>query len=186
MKFLVIFSLAISALTLSSCDPASKYSGEITKIDSCLSILDTLQLKYDGIEFDSLQYMVDHVLRNEDSIKKYYNPDTLSMEIGTRMNDCKGIRKTLKGVKSKKVDYAAEITELTAQFESLKKDISNGVLTEDQMNEYLARELFDLNILHLSFDDFNAMQKVQKKYYYASVPHIDALIVELKSAPKED
>ncbi|MEO9534176.1 MAG: hypothetical protein ABJG68_04205 [Crocinitomicaceae bacterium] len=186
MKKIIVFSLFIGALVLSSCDPASKYATEISKIDSCLTILDSLQSDYDGIEFDSLQGMVDHVLRNEDTIKKYYHPDTLSMEIGTRMNDCKGIRKTLKGVGTKKENFAAEISDLKVQFESLKTDISEGVLSEEQINEYLARELFDLNILHVTFDDFNAMQKIQKKYYYASVPYIDRLIVELKSAPQED
>jgi hypothetical protein len=186
MKKIIAFSLFISVLLLSSCNPASKYSAEMEKIDSCLVILDSLQTDYDGIEFDSLKGMVEHVLSNEDTIKKYYSPDTISMEIGIRMNDCKGIRKTLIGVESKKVNYRAEIADLKEQFATLKEDITNGVLTKDQLNEYLARELFDVNILQVSFNDFNAMQKVQKVYYYSSVPFIDELIIKLKSAPQED
>jgi len=186
MKKLFFILFVSGCLGLVSCDPAKQYSTEISKIDSCLTVINDINEKYNGIEFDSLALMVDHVLRNEDTLKKYYNPDTLSMDIGVRMNDCKGIRKTLKGVRTKETDFKIEIDELTAQFENLKKDISEGVLTKEQVNDYLARELFDLNILDVSFSDFYENQLIQKKYYYESVPYIDDLIVEIKNEIPEE
>jgi hypothetical protein len=186
MKKMFFFIFLGGCFSLVSCDPADQYSKEISKIDSCLTVIDDINEKYNGIEFDSLALMVDHVLRNEDTLKKYYNPDTLSMDIGVRMNDCKGIRKTLKGVRTKETDFRIEIEELTVQFENLKKDISEGVLTEEQVDDYLARELFDLNILEVSFSDFYENQLVQKRYYYESVPYIDELIVEIKNEIQEE
>jgi hypothetical protein len=186
MKYLFLSISLFSFFAITSCDPAAQHEKEISKIDSCLNVLAEIEEKYNGIEFDSLTFMVDHVLMNEDTMKKYYSPDTLSMDIGVRMNDCKGIRKTMKGVDVKKDDFKKEIEELTIQFTNLKEDILTGVLTDEQINEYLSRELFDLNILDISFIDFYEMQLVQKKYYYSSVPFIDELIVELKNEAQQE
>jgi len=179
MKTLITSSAFLVLIALTSCNPAAQYEKEIAKIDSCLTIIDSIEIKYNGIEFDSLDYMVKHVLDNEDKIKQYYTPDTISMEIGMRMNECKGIRKTLKGVKSKESKYLLEMEELRSQLLNLKEDISNGVLKKEQIDEYLAQELHDLNILNVSFTDFYEMQKLQKGYFYFSTPAIDSLVEEI-------
>ena len=179
MKSFIPFLPITVFFLLSSCNPANQYSKEIAKIDSCLTIIDSIELKYNGIEFDSLAYMVEHVLDNEDKVKNYYTPDTVSMEIGMRMNECKGIRKTLKGVKSKESKYKLEMTELRSQLLNLKEDISNGVLKKEQIQDYLAQELHDLNMLNVSFTDFYEMQTLQKSYFYFASPVIDSLVNEI-------
>lgn len=179
MKAIVVSFISIALLSLSSCNPSDQYKAEISKIDSCLAIVDSIETKYNGIEFDSLDYMVQHVLDNEAKIKKYYIPDTVSMEIGMRMNECKGIRKTLKGVKTKETNFGAEIEDLQIQLQNLKTDISEGVLKEEQINEYLAQELHDVNILNITFNDFYEMQELQKSYFYFSTPTIDSLVEEI-------
>jgi len=185
MKILVPIFIFIS-LSLTSCDPAAKYKTEIAEVDSCLVVLDSIEMKFNGIEFDSLQMMVDHVLMNEDTIEKYYHPDTVSMEIGIRMNDSKGIRKTLKNLEEKERVFREEIAALKIQLENLKADISNGVLAKEKIDEYIATEKTDLNVLNLSFNDFYSLQKSQCLYYYASVPIIDEFIIQLKSEIVED
>ncbi|MFT4600998.1 MAG: hypothetical protein ACI857_001175 [Arenicella sp.] len=186
MKSLIFAFGLIGIFGLTSCDPAAQHEKEISKIDSCLNVISDVEEKYNGIEFDSLKFMVDHVSMNEDTMKKYYNPDTLSMDIGVRMNDSKGIRKKLKGVDVREGEFKTEIEELNIQFTNLREDISTGVLTDDQITEYLARELFDLNILEVSFMEFYETQLLQKIYYYSSVPIIDELIVELKNEAQQE
>jgi hypothetical protein len=185
MKFLIPAIIVLS-LSLSSCDPAEKYKTEIAEIDSCLVVLDSIETKFNGIEFDSLQMMVDHVLMNEDTIEKYYKPDTVSLEIGIRMNDSKGIRKTLKNLDQKERVFREEIDAMKAQLENLKNDVSNGVLAKEKIDEYLATEKMDLNVLNLSFNDFYTLQETQCVFYYASVPIIDEFIIKLKSEIVED
>lgn len=178
--------MLIFLAVITACNPASKYKKEIAEIDSSLAVVDSIEQKYNGIEFDSLRMMVDHVLMNEDSIKEYYHPDTLSLYIGIRMNDSKGIRKSLRSIDSKKQNFAEEIATLRLQLKNLKTDIENGVLKEEKIKEYLAKEKEDLNILNLSFNDFYTIQEKQKRYYYSSVPVIDSFLVVLKNEAQED
>lgn len=176
---LLSFLLGISFLSvMTSCDPASKYAAEIEEIDSCLAVLDSVEEKYNGIEFDSLEYMVQKVIGNEDSIRKYYNPDTLSLQVGIRMNECKGIRKTLKGSDAKRISYKNEIDALRQQFENLKSDIENGVLQEDKIAQYIDDEKKALDVLNLTVTEFYKLQELEKRYFYQSVPFVDSLIVE--------
>lgn len=181
MRFLVVIFISFLILTVASCNPSDKYKAEIAEIDSCLSVLDSVESLYNGINFDSLKLMVAHVLDNEDSIQLYYHPDTLSLDIGTRMNECKGIRKSLKNLDAKQDDFAIEISAIRTQLANLKVDIENGVLAEEKMKGYIEQEKMDLNVLNLSLTDFYNLQELQKRYYYYSVPFIDELIVQWKN-----
>ena len=173
--------IAIGVLTFTSCNPSSKYSAELEEIDSCLTVLDEMEADLNGIEFDSLMLMRNHVLRNEDSIQVYYHPDTLSIEIGKRMNECKGIRKSLEHVETKEAKYRDELVAVRIQFKNLKSDIENGILTEEEVKQYLEDEKLALINLNNSFHDFYILQESQKKFYYSAVPVIDELIEQLKS-----
>ena len=186
MMFKLFLPGVLMLTLLSSCDPADKYATEIEQIDSCLLVLDDIEERFNGIEFDSLAYMVTHVLNNEDSVKKYYTPDTLSMDIGIRMNDCKGIRKSMKGVKVKQEEFSMEISQLRLQFENLKEDIANGVLKDEQVKDYLVTETKDLEVLNLSFTAFYELQELQSQYYYASSPIIDEFIADLKNEANQE
>lgn len=181
MRFLVIIFISFLMFAVGSCNPSEKYKTEIAEIDSCLNVLDSVEALYNGIEFDSLKLMVEHVLDNEDSIQVYYHPDTLSLEIGTRMNECKGIRKSLKNLDAKRDDFAAEIDAVRLQLTNLKTDIENGAFAEEKMKGYIDEEKMALNVLNLSLTDFYNLQQLQKRYYYYSVPFIDELIVQWKN-----
>jgi hypothetical protein len=175
MSFLPIFTVCLFL----SCNPSDKYSAEISEIDSCLHVLDEIEVDLNGIEFDSLIMMVDHVIANEDSIRKYYDPDTISMEIGKRMIESKGIRKTLTNVGDKETKFRNEIDALKTQLQSLKIDIESGVIEEEKMKEYIEKEKIDLGVLNLSFSDFYIIQEQQKRFYYSAIPIIDELIISL-------
>ncbi|MBD3638256.1 MAG: hypothetical protein HUJ25_12965 [Crocinitomicaceae bacterium] len=186
MKLIVATVTVILMLSFIGCSPSKKYKTEIEEIDSSLAVLNEIEADLNGIEFDSLQMMVDHVLRNEDSLKKYYHPDTLSLEIGKRMNECKGIRKSLKNLDSKEMTYRNEVEALKTQFTNLKTDIENGVLGEEKIKEALAEEKEALRKLNLSFHDFYILQEREKKYYYSAVPVIDELLVQLKNEAQQE
>ena len=180
-----LFILLCIAFLFSSCDPAKKYEAEINEIDSSLAVLDTLESQFNGIEFDSLKYMVEHVLRNEDSVKKYYRPDTVSLYIGIRMNESKGIRKTMKNLDSRKKEYGGEIAAMQKQFKDLKADIEEGILKKEDIEKYLAEEKADLEQLNQSFTGFYELQEREKRFYYHAVPTIDSLILALKNEAEQ-
>lgn len=186
MKLLVGGTILAGLLLMLSCNPASKFEAELSEIDSCLIVIDDAETQLNAIDFDSLQLMVDHVLANEEEIKIYYHPDTLSLEIGTRMNECKGVRKTLKNLDAKRNNFKNEIGALKVQFTNLKSDIEDGVLTAEKIKDFLATEKEDLNQLNLSLNGFYSVQELQKKYYYSAVPVIDALIVKLKNEATQE
>lgn len=179
LKNLVVLSLSFSALTLVSCDPAKEFAAELKTIDSCLTALDSIEQVYKGIEFDSLDLMVTHVLDNESKMKEFYTSDTIDMELGILMNNCKGIRKSMKNVKGKGLAFSDEIFALRQQFGDLKTDVLNGVLEKEKINEYLLEEKAALDKLHKSFFDFYELQKMQSAVYYYSVPKVDAYIQKL-------
>lgn len=169
-----------------SCNPSSKYEKEISQLDSCLLLLDSLEAEYNGIEFDSLTLMVKHVVANEDSIHKYYRPDTISLEVGTKMSECKGIRKSLSNTDLQRESFGFEFEQSRKQLNNLKTDITNGVLSEEKVKQYVDEEKEAINNLNLAFTKFYEMQEQQKAYYYAAVPYIDAFIVEIKNEAQEE
>jgi hypothetical protein len=186
MRFFFIAAFSVLVISISSCNPADKYEAEIAEIDSCLALLDSIEIKYNGIEFDSLKMMVEHVKANEDSIHKYYRPDTLSLEVGTKMNESKGVRKKLSDVDQRQRAFDIEIPATRKQLMTLKTDISNGVLSEDKIKQYLMEEKDAFNKLNIAFKNFYTMQKQQKSYYYAAVPYIDKLIEQLINEAQQE
>src|SRR5688572_27625077 len=113
---LFIISLSLSALTLVSCDPAKEFEAELKTIDSSLVVLDSIEQTYKGINFDTLDVMVKHVLDNEAKMKNFYASDTIDQQLGILMNNCKGIRKSMKNVKGKGLAFNDEIFALRKQF----------------------------------------------------------------------
>lgn len=180
-KILGGLMLIILLLTMNGCDPANQYEKEIASIDSCMAVLDSIETKMQGIEFDSLVMMVAHVERNESEYKEFYVDDTLDSDFGLHMTYCKGIRKTMKGAKGKQKEFQDEIAALRVQLTTLKEDILNGVLKKDQINEYLHNERDDLEKLNLVFTSFYDSHIVEKGIYYTSVPVIDARIEKMKA-----
>lgn len=187
MKRLFFFGLSIiSIVSMTSCSPADKYEAELAEIDSCMTVLDSIELTVNGIDFDSLIYMVDKVKANEDSIAKYYKPDTLSLEVGIRMNECKGIRKSLKNLEFKEQEYMTEVEALRTQFTNLRTDIENGVLEEEKVKGYLEEEKAALNVLNLTVSDFYTLQELEKAYFYHSVPFVDDLIIQWRERAESE
>ena len=73
MKFIYTFlSLGFLILGITSCNSAAKFKAELEEIDSCVVILDSIEIKYNGIEFDSLRIMVEHILNNEEMISQLH------------------------------------------------------------------------------------------------------------------
>lgn len=186
MKSLTIAFLIVLMLGTVSCDPAEKYKSQISEIDSCLVLLDSMEAQYSGIEFDSLKMMVHHVVANEDSIHKYYNPDTLSLDIGIKMNESKGVRKKLRDVEVQRSSFDKEFPATRKQLTNLKTDITNGVLSEEKVKQYVKEEKDAFNKLNLAFKKFYTMQEAQKAYYYSAVPVIDEFIEQIKNEAKQE
>lgn len=180
-KGLFIMLVAGLCLTVSSCDPAKKYAVEIEKIDSCLTVIDHYDSLHHTIQFDSLQWMVSHVLENEDAIKQYGASDTVPQLLGSWMNNCKGVRKSLKDIGGNKMKFNDEIFFMRRQFTNLKTDIINGVYNKDEIEKYLKIETDGLTNFGVMFGDFYAMQKSQSAIFYSAAPHVDAYVSLIKS-----
>ena len=175
------FFLAASfLLTLVACDPASQYKTELDEIDSYLTRIDSLETKFDGIEFDSLNMMVEHVKKNESLIKELYNPDTLNAEFGRLMNDSKMIRKTLADVGGFESSIGDELNAVKHQLMDLKEDILAGLFSDDQIREYIAIEKEALAKVDDIFANFYATQLEEKNRFYDVVPKVDTFIEDLK------
>lgn len=181
----IIFPIACFAFVISSCDPAKEFETEIKSIDSCISVLDKIDSLFKGIEFDSLNVMVDHVNNNEELMREYYTSDTIDQLLGSYMNSCKGIRKSLNNLETTKTDFADEIAAIYSQLNNLKTDVSNGVFEKKEIDKYLATEKEALNKLNLSFTEFYTIQRDQKGVYYLCVPFVDGYVNAL-NVPGED
>lgn len=177
----IVFLLAgCSAFILAACDPAKEFEKEIKTIDSCLTELDKIEELYNGIQFDSLKYMVTHVLDNEAKMKEYYVADTVDMMLGSYMNSCKGVRKSMSDVDGNKIRFAQEIGALDTQFTNLKQDILNGVLSKEEIDKYLSVEMNDLKVFSISFYSFYDNQKNQSAVFYEASPKIDEYVSKLQ------
>jgi hypothetical protein len=176
---LVLAGLSSVVFLLASCDPAKEFQTELKSIDSCLAELDSMDQLYHGIKFDSLNYMVSHILENEEKIKNYYVSDTVDMQLGIYMNNCKGVRKSLKDLRTSETLFAEEIAELDTQFTNLKADILNGVFDKEEVKTYLATELEALEKLSLTFYSFYTNQKMQSAIFYTASPKVDEYVEKL-------
>jgi len=176
--FIAFFSIS---LFLVSCDPAEQYKTELAEIDSYLNRIDSLENKFDGIEFDSLRLMVDNVNENEDLIKELYSPDTLDADFGRQMNDAKAIRKTLSDIDRYENTIGDELNAIKHQLMDLKADIAEGLFNDDQIREYIDIEKAALAKVDETFYEFYETQLEEKNRYYDVVPKIDAFIEELKA-----
>ncbi|MDA7804071.1 hypothetical protein N8987_05795 [Crocinitomix sp.] len=175
LLFVVLSGLIVS------CNPAEQYKSEIAQIDSCLNVLDSLTVLFDGIEFDSLELMVAHVENNEAQIKQLYQPDTLMESFGNLMNESKTVRKKLSVVGKDQLAIGDELDTLKHQFGALKMDILNGLFDDQQIVEYLTIEKAALSKVDAAFSNFYQMQKKEKSRYYYTVPELDAFIEILKT-----
>lgn len=182
---IIVLTLAFSAITLTSCDPAKKFADEISDIDSCQAVLDSVDNLYQSINFDSLEYMVNHVLENEAKFKKYYSSDTVDMTLGSYMNSCKGVRKSLKDIRGFEMSFKNEIAILDSQFTNLKTDILNDLYSKDEIKTYLDEEKLALQKFCNSFDGFYVNQKEQAAVFYLASPYVDAYVANM-NIPEED
>lgn len=180
MKTFYFFALVTLLVgTMTSCDPAKEFEIELKVIDSCITEIDKIDILYKGIEFDSLQYMVDHVNHNEKMMKDYFVADTIDMLLGSYMNNCKGVRKSMGNIAVNKEEFGKEITAQYNQFSNLKTDILNGVLDKEQINNYLTTEKNSLSEFSFAFMNFYDNQKAQSQIYYQCVPFVDEYVKTL-------
>ncbi|MFT5820999.1 MAG: hypothetical protein ACI8ZM_002247 [Crocinitomix sp.] len=175
-----VFLLIVVPLITFSCDPSKEFKAELDDIDVHLAHLDSLENILDGIDFDSLSIMVDHVKANEAEIKELYTPDTLNEDFGRQMNDCKAIRKNLGNVGKDEGLYGDELNAIKHQFLDLKDDLQNGILSKDQITGYVAVEKAALDKVSLSFGSFYNMVSAERYRYHVVVPKVDEFIAEMK------
>lgn len=176
---LLLAVLSSAVFLLASCDPAKEFQTELKSIDSCMAELDSIEQLYQGIEFDSLVYMVSHILENEEKIKKYYVSDTINESLGMYMNNCKGVRKSFGNVTGNQREFGEEIALLDTQFTNLKADILNGVFDKEEVKSYLAAEMDALEKLSLTFYSFYTNQKMQSAIFYSASPKVDEYVEKL-------
>ncbi len=176
-----IFLLIVLPLIVASCDPEKEFETELDDLELQLAHVDSLESLFDGIDFDSLTIMVDHVKANEAEIKRLYTPDTLNEEFGRWMNDCKAIRKNLGNIGKDQGIYGDELNAVKHQLLDLKEDVKSGVLKKDQVTEYLGVEKAALDKVSLSFGSFYGMISAERYRYYVVVPKVNDFIEELKA-----
>ncbi len=178
--------VALTTVATTACNPATKYKTEITEIDSCLTVVDSLQTMYDEIPFDSLDLMYSHVVNNEDVVRELYMVDTVNQDVARKLNDAKSVRKAFKAVSVEQSEFKTELQTSKMQLETLKKDIKEGVLTEEQIKQYLGQEKKALSSLELSLRGFYELQNREKSRYYKVVPAVDEFVDQLIAEQKEN
>lgn len=179
-KIFFFFLGTIALFSITSCDPASQYKTELDEIESYLSRIDSLETKFDGIDFDSLNLMVEHVKENEALIKELYQPDTLNEQFGRLMNDSKMIRKTLADVGGFETSIGDELNAIKHQLIDLKGDILAGLFSDEQIREYIDIEKEALAKVDEVFSNFYSTQEEETRRFYDVVPKVDAFIEDLK------
>ena len=185
INIITIFAITISVCSLLSCNPSKKFTNELTTIDSCITVIEEMEEHLNGINFDSLDVMVQHVQHNESVIKRLYMSDTVDNDFARMMNECKGLRKTMEGSKAKKIKYGDELNALKHQFMDLKTDIMDGRFSKEQIDGYLSKEKRDMHIVHDSFYEFYDLQLKQTKIYYSNVPVVDKYVQDLLERENE-
>jgi hypothetical protein len=179
-KTTYLFLTTLFTITIFSCDPAKEFENEIKTIDAALVEIDSLENVLDGINFDSLTIMVNHVIDNESFIKENYVTDTINEALGEAMNEAKSVRKRLKDLPGKKAKFGDELNMMKHQFLDLETDLKAGKLSKDQADQYLDNELKSLEIFGGAFNEFYQIQKDEKARYYHATPYVDEFILFLK------
>lgn len=182
MKRIIVF--LVLGLVFAACNPEKKYAAEISEINEYEKAIDSLEIIYNSIKFDSLVIIQKAASTSEKMIKKYYTADTISRELADKLQYIKSVRKSLSNIEDKKDALAREITTLKTQFSNLEIDVKNGILNKSQVSEFLEveKKAFD----HLSENLTNVVDnqsKQLKDYHYANT-FVDAYVELIK--PQEN
>ena len=123
----------------------------IQEIEKWESKLDSAHQVYLNTDFDSINKMVWKVKENEKAIKRLNSADTIYSDMVKVLDDYKWIRKKVKNVEVKKLEYKTEFDELKLQLENLKLDVQNGVRTSEENKQYLSNEVQSIKVLMTKF-----------------------------------
>lgn len=179
-----LFVILVLGAMFVACNPEKKYAPEITAINSYKNSIDSLEIVFNNIKFDSLMMIQKAASYSEKMIKKYYMFDTVSRELAERMQYIKSVRKSLGNIEVKKNALTREFTALKLQFNNLEADIKNGILKRSQVEEYLKDEKEAYANLSKNVSAVYENQKKQLKDYYYASPVVNTYVELIK--PKEN
>jgi hypothetical protein len=181
----LILSVLCIGLLLTACNPESKFKSELQQIDFNLEKLDSVESVINGIEFDSLSYMYEIALNNEQLIKRYYQSDTIDKALADVLVFNKGIRKSFADVDKVQQNFMSELSALKTQFRNLKTDILNGLYNKEQIEHFLAIESNDTKLLINGIDGFYKTQQIHKVNFYKVTPILDQYTSKLMNDHQE-
>lgn len=182
MKYTLFLSLTLTTLFLVSCGPKEKFEGPLKDINTYQSKLDSVEKVMEDIPFDSLETILKEIHQNEKDVKKYFKDDTLDMMFAQAMTEFKSIRKKIKSPRLKESAFQKEIDALQKQLKDLKHDITNGVLSEEEVQKFTAKEIADSKILIQKFSLFQNTAEKSMDVYYTYKEIIQSTIQKLKDS----
>ena len=165
-KLLAVFSFILLLFSCNSVD-----TNTIAEIKKWEEKLDSAHQVFLETDFDSIKIIAWTTTENEKAVKHLNTADTIYHEMARMLDDYKWIRKNLKNVDSKKLEYETEFEELKIQLKNLKLDVANGVRTSEENNQYLSNEVMAIKNLFSKFSwDHKIFTKAQDEFARLKVP----------------
>jgi len=170
----IVFGLLI---ILTACT-GSHDSEELQKIDSLSMVLDETELMFAEIEIDSLSKFYSVFQSNSDDIKTFYNKeDEEEWQTICRYSD---LKKPFRNVVEYYDNIITELEYTRQQLDSLKFDLENNLLSEEQQSKYIADEEKAVGYLHQTVYKNLATSKVVMKDFDSLNTLVEKVIVKIK------
>jgi hypothetical protein len=135
MKNFAVGLIALSFL-LSNCSNGS-YSKDIAELDSLKTKVVTAKQEFKTLDSTLLNKINHQVFEDLRFIKRYYKPDTLSMENSEQINRYKEIRKNCAKYFMFSSRLKKNLPYTKVQLENLIHDLKNNTLGNDEATKYI-------------------------------------------------
>ncbi len=138
MKTFYITLLVGLVFLVNSC--ANPYEKEIKDVEEMQEILTGIQSSYETIELEKVIYAKETYSKNMEQIQKYYQPDTVDVNVANLLDFYKGVKKSAKGFEDDYQKIGEKIEFIDHQLTTLKNDLDNGIDMKDSVSIFLSNE----------------------------------------------
>ena len=133
MKTFYITLLVGLVFLVNSC--ANPYEKEIKDVEEMQEILTGIQSSYETIELEKVIYAKETYSKNMEQIQKYYQPDTVDVNVANLLDFYKGVKKSAKGFEDDYQKIGEKIEFIDHQLTTLKNDLEKGIDKKESSTE---------------------------------------------------
>ena len=184
-----IFAIVLILSTgLWACDPAKKYSDELSQLDNGLLRLDTAATLFEELPLDTLERLFKKVKGDMAVVQNTYTGE-MSLELGTRLSRYRDIPNNIKNLPIVRGKVANELKTGRIQLTELKEAILSGANKDSQGNkidgDYLRKNVALETDLTVSLvEEIKRMKRMGEKAmadYELYFPEVGPIIDSLKT-----